>query len=134
MFADNLIPLAIAMIVAALVILGLAVFALRKLSAAGDGLAGLADQLDEAALTLTERVEIARASLAEQGAAIEHTLWTMRRFDEQVDALTVSLQARRQTLDELQQTLRGARVGIERLKSAIRLIARAIELRRAFLG
>jgi chromosome segregation ATPase len=133
-FADNLIPLAIAMIVAALVILGLAVFVLRKLSAAGDGLAGLADQLDDTALTLTERVEIARASLAEQGAAIEHTLWTMRRFDEQVDALTVSLRARRQTLDELQQTLRGARVGIERLKSAIRLIARAIELRRAFLG
>jgi hypothetical protein len=133
-FVDYLIPLAIATIVAALVSLALAVFALRKLSAAGDGLAGLADQLDESALTLTQRVEIARASLAEQGAAIEHTLWTMRRFDEQVAALTISLRARRQTLDELQQTLRGARVGIERLKSSLRLIVRAIELRRTFLG
>ncbi len=53
MFIDYLIPLAIATVVAALGILGVAVFVLRRLSAAGDGLAGLADQLDETALTLT---------------------------------------------------------------------------------
>jgi chromosome segregation ATPase len=133
-FADYLIPLSIATIVAAGVCVALAIFAWRRLSEGRIGLAGLAERLDGEALTLTQRLSTARASLAEQGAAIEHTLWTMRRFDEQVDALTISLRERRKTLNELQQTLKGARVGIERLKAAVRLIVRAIELRRAILG
>jgi hypothetical protein len=133
-FADYLIPLSVATIVAAVLCVALAIVTWRRLADARSGLTALSEQLDGEALTLTQRLSTARASLAEQGAAIEHTLWTMRRFDDQVDALTISLRERRKTLNELQQTLKGARAGIERLKAAVRLIVRAIELRRAILG
>ena len=85
-------------------------------------------------MALPAEVASWRATLAEVGAAAEHALWSSARFDSQVAAATVALAERREELDRLRTRLEDAQVTIERLKSAGRLIMRAIELRRAFLG
>lgn len=134
MLAQYIVPLSIATIAAAVVSVVGGVFVARRLGQARAGLAALTVALNESSTALPQRLQTARASLAEQGAAVEHLQWTMNRFDTEVEALTISLAARRQTVAELRDTLRGARVGVERLKQALRLITRAIELRRNFLG
>jgi len=134
LLAQYIVPLSIATVIAALISLGLAFFVWRRFAEARTGLSEVAATLEESSTALPHRLEVARASLAEQGAALEHLQWTMNRVDTQIEALTLSLAARRQTLHELRETLRGARVGVERLKQALRLITRAIELRRNILG
>ena len=108
--------------------------ALRVSRRTHDGSERLAASLDERAVTLPLALASARAALAEQGAAAEHALWTLKRADEQLAAATVALAARRAGLDALRERLDRTRAGVATLKSAARLIMRAIELRRAILG
>ena len=134
MLTDYLVPLTAALVVlAVLCVLG-AILAWRRASAAHPAAEQLAATLDERAITLPGSLSSVRATLAEQGAAAEHALWTLARVDERLAQATRTMAERRQALDALGARLEGARTNVERLKSAARLIMRAIELRRAFLG
>jgi hypothetical protein len=94
-------------------------------------MARLATSLDERALALPVTLQTARADLAERGAASAHALWQLARVGERIDGATVALAERRHALDALRAKLEGARANVERLKSVVGLIMRAIELRRA---
>ena len=134
MLTEYLIPLTAAFVALAVICMVGAVVAWRRASAARPVAERLSASLNERAITLPETLSSARARLAERGAAAEHASWTIARFDEQVERATSTLAERRERLDALRATLEGARVNLERLKSAGRLIMRAIELRRAILG
>ena len=134
MLTEYIVPLTVALVVVAAVCVLAAVVAWRRASAVHTGMQRLATALDERAITLPEALAASRASLAERGAAAEHGLWTITRFDEQLEQATSTLARRRQSLDALRARLEGAKENVERLKSAARLIMRAIELRRAILG
>ncbi len=134
MLADYLIPTTVALVVAAAVALLGAALLWRRVSAAQTGLTRVAASLDERALTLPLALSSARAVLAERGAAVEHAGWVIARFDEQAERIEGTLAQRRAGLDATRARLEGARAGVKRLKSAARLIMRAIELRRAILG
>ncbi|MGI8928120.1 MAG: hypothetical protein ACR2H0_01460 [Candidatus Limnocylindrales bacterium] len=134
MLAENLFPLTAALVmVAAAALLG-ALLLWRRVSAAQAGLARVATSLDERALTLPLALWSTRAALAERAAAVEHANWMLTRFDERADNLIGSMARGRAGLDAAGARLEGARGNVERLKSTARLIMRAIELRRAFLG
>jgi len=134
LLTEYLFPLTAALVVVAALCVLTAVVAWRRTSAAHAGMERLATSLYERAITLPEAISSSRASLAERGAAAEHALWTIGRFDGQLEQATKTMAQRRQSLDTLRARLEGARVNVERLKSAARLIMRAIELRRAILG
>ncbi len=134
MLTEYLIPLTAALVALAVISMAGAVVAWRRASPARPAAERLSASLNERAITLPETLSGARAGLAERGAAAEHALWTIARFDEQVERATGTLAERRERLDALRARLEGARVNVERLKSAGRLIMRAIELRRAILG
>lgn len=132
MLIDYLVPLTVAVVVVAVLALIGAVVMWRRTAAAEAGLSRLAASLDERAATLPLTLMSARATLAERGAAVEHALWVIGRFDEQATRIQTTMAARRATLDATRTRLEGARAGVDRLKSAVRLIMRLIELRRAF--
>lgn len=131
MLVDYLIPLTAVLVGAAAVALLGAVLMWRRVSQAQAGLARMAVNLDERALTLPLALSSTRAALAERGAAVEHALRVMARFDERADNLVASIARGRARLDTTRAKLEGARGNVERLKSTARLIMRAIELRRA---
>ena len=72
--------------------------------------------------------------LAEQGAAAEHALWTMKQYDRQLEKLSARLATGGQSIDEMHESLERARTAVARLVSATRLLLRVVELRRAILG
>ena len=134
MLADNLVPLTAVLVPAAAVALIGAMLLWRRVNSAQSDLARMAVRLDERAQTLPLALSSTRAELAERGAAVEHAMWVMARFDERADNLVGSMARARAGLDAARARLEGARGNVERLKSTARLIMRAIELRRAILG
>lgn len=134
MLADYLIPVTVALVVTAAVALLGATVLWRRASAAQTGLTRVAASLDERTLTLPPALLSARAALAERGAAVERAGRMIARFDGRAEGIEGTLAQRRAGLDATRQKLEGARAGMQRLKSAARLIMRAIELRRAILG
>jgi hypothetical protein len=58
----------------------------------------------------------------------------LSRFDTKLADTTRALAARRRGVDRLHERVIASRGAIERLKSALHLIMRAIELRRTILG
>ena len=134
MLAEYLVPLTIVAAVGAFATLLVAVLVTRRLGAARAALTTVSMQLDEAAATLPPRIRDARAMLAEQGAAAEHALWTIDRYDKELEKLHLRLAARGQSIDELHDSLERARTAVARLVSATRMIVRAVELRRAIWG
>ncbi|MEX2548457.1 MAG: hypothetical protein WD830_11835 [Chloroflexota bacterium] len=134
MLTDYLIPLTAALVGLAAVFALCARFLRRRAKAMAPGMAQLARSIDDMAHTLPVSLSIARVELAEQGAAVEHSMWLLARFGDRVDGATLALAERRQALDATRAKLEGARANVERLKSVVGLIMRAIELRRAILG
>jgi hypothetical protein len=134
LLAQYLVPLSILAAVGAVATLAVAFVVARRLGAARAALTTVAAQLDDAAATLPSRIRDARAMLAEQGAAAEHSLWTMRQYDRQMDKLSARLASGSQSIDEMHESLERARVAVARLVSATRLLMRVVELRRAILG
>ena len=134
MLTNNLVPLIAALVVAAAVALLAAMLLWRRVTSAQADFVRMAVRLDERALTLPLALSSTRAELAERGAAVEHAMWVMARFDERADNLVGSMAQGRARLDATRARLEGARGNVERLKSTARLIMRAIELRRAILG
>jgi len=132
--ANYLVPLTAVLAVAAVVALLGALLLWRRVNAATPGLARVAVNLDERALTMPLALSSTRASLAERGSAFEHALWLLARFDGRADNLAAAMARGRANLDTTRARLEGARGSVERLKSTARLIIRAIELRRAILG
>jgi hypothetical protein len=130
---DYLIPLTVAAVVVALLALFGTVLLWRGTAAASAGLTRLEASLDERAITLPLTLASARAALAERGAAIEHVLWVIGRFDERASRIQTTMAERRAGLDATTARLEGARASVDRLKSAVRLIMRLIEIRRAFI-
>lgn len=131
---DILVPLTVAFAIAAVVMLYAAVVMRRRIRGSAEGFRRAEIVLAERAAMWPIILSTTRADLAERGAAGEQMLWTIKRFDAQVAQATVALAERRHSLDELREKLEGGRANVERAKSAIRLIMRAIELRRTFLG
>lgn len=131
MLAEYLVPLTAVLVVAAAGALLAATLLWRRVNSAQTGLVRMAVSLDERALTLPLALSSTRADLAERGAAVEHAMWVMARFDERADNLVGSMARGRAGLDAMRAKLEGARGNVERLKSTARLIMRAIELRRA---
>ncbi len=134
MLTEYLVLLTAAFVALAAVFLLGAVMAWRRALATRPVVERFAASIDERAIKLPQTIGAARAGLAERGAAAEHAWLTIARFDEQVERATNTLAERRAALDALRARLEAARVNVERLKAAVRLIMRAIELRRAFLG
>ncbi|MEO6350932.1 MAG: hypothetical protein ABIP53_09805 [Candidatus Limnocylindrales bacterium] len=134
MLADNLVPLTAAFAIVALPFLGGALMTRRRVRAAHDGLGRLNRAIEDRAAMMPIMLSTARADLAERGAAIEHGLWTAARFDKTVTDATTALADRRRGLDLLHARVIASRATVERLKSALRMIMRAIELRRTILG
>jgi hypothetical protein len=130
----SLVPLTAAFAVVALLFIVGARMARRSAAAAHEGFSALERSLDDRTAMLPIMLSTARADLAERGAAIEHGMWTLTRFDKTLTDATTGLADRRRGLETLHERLVASRAAAERLKSAIRMIMRAIELRRTFLG
>jgi hypothetical protein len=130
----SLIPLTVAFAVVALLFVVGAVVVGRRLASTHDGFEKLTRQIDDRAAMLPIMLSTARAELAERAAAIEHGMWTVASFDRKIDAATTALSVRRRGMDDLHGRVVAGRGAAERLKSAIRMIMRAIELRRTILG
>lgn len=84
--------------------------------------------------TLADRLGAARADLAGVSTQTERALWSLSRFDERADAAQEALAKARMTLDNDRARLIAARGAIIRVQKSARLILKALELRRAFLG
>ena len=134
MLAQYLVPLTIVAAVGAIATLAVALLVVRRMGAVHAALATVETQLDDAAATLPARIRESRAMLAEQGAAAEHTLWTMQQYDRQMDKMSARLQSSGRSIDEMHESLERAKVAVARLVSATRLLMRVVELRRAILG
>jgi chromosome segregation ATPase len=134
LFILNLVPITLAFAFAALVMLLAALMLRRRMNAAADSVAGARRFLDEQAAMLPIVLSTSRADLAERHAGIEQHLWTAKRLDSQIAAATAALAERRRGLDEIRDRMENSRVGVERMKSALRMIMKAIELRRTILG
>lgn len=131
MLTDYLIPLTVVLVAFSAVALVGATLLWRRVKAGGPGLARVAASLDDRALTMPLALSSIRAGLAERGAAAEHALWMIARFDERAQHIEGTLARQRVGLDATRARLERATANVERLKSAARLIMRAIELRRA---
>ena len=131
---QNLVPLTIAFALAALVMLVGALLLRRRVGDAASLATTATRFLDEQAVTLPIMLSTARADLAERHAGLDQTLWQIERMDARVAATTAALAERRSGLDDIHDRLQDSRAGVERLKSALRMIMRAIELRRTILG
>jgi hypothetical protein len=134
MLIDNLIPLTVAFGIAAVAMLVGAILARRRIRSAAEGFRRADVVLAERAAMWPIILSTTRADLAERGAAGEQALWTINRFDKQVAEATVALAERRRAIDEMRVKLEGGRANVERVKSALRMIMRALELRRTILG
>ena len=106
----------------------------RRVFASEPAVTRATDLMDEQAQRLPIVLANARAALAERHAGLEQQLWTIERLDKQMTTTTAALAARRHELDQLRERLEHSRAGVERAKSAFRMIMRAIELRRTILG
>ena len=118
---------------ALLVLVGALVFS-RALGRGGDALRRTDERLVAQSAALPGRFHNARLRLSEFHASTEHTLWSLSRLDQRIDATRVALVTRRAEMDKGRARLIGARAEIERIKSGVRLVLRALELRRTFLG
>jgi hypothetical protein len=118
---------------ALLVLTGTLVFS-RALSRFGAGLRVRDEQLAAQPAELPTRFHGTRLRLSEFHASAEHALWSMSRLDQRIDATRVALVTHRAELDKGRARLVAARAEIERIKNGARLVVRALELRRTFLG
>jgi hypothetical protein len=118
---------------ALLVLLGAVVFR-RAVSRGGATLRGYDERLMAQAEELPGRFHNARLRLGEFHATTEHALWSLSRLHQRIDATRVGLVTRRAELDRSRERIVGARAEIERIKRGARLVVRALELRRTFLG
>lgn len=118
---------------ALLVLIGALVFS-RALSRAGAGLRVRDKRLVAQVAELPGRFHDARLRLSEFHATTEHALWSLSRLEQHIDATRVALVTGRAGLDRSRERIVGARAEIERIKRGARLVLRALELRRTFLG
>lgn len=118
---------------ALLVLVGALVFS-RAVSRAGAALRVRDERLVVQAEELPTRFHDARLRLSEFHATTEHALWSLSRLEQRIDATRVTLVTGRAGLDRSRERMIGARAEIERIKRAARMVLRALELRRTFLG
>ena len=118
---------------AVLVFTGTLVFS-RALGRLGADLRVRDEQLVAQTAGLRVRFHGARLRLSEFHATIEHALWSLSRLDQRIDAARVALVLQRAGLDKSRGRIVGARAEIERIRHGARLVLRALELRRTFLG
>ena len=83
---------------------------------------------------LAGRLGAVQADLAAVSTRTERALWSLSRFDERANAAQEALAKTRTTLDADRARLIAARGAITRVQKSARLILKALELRRAFLG
>lgn len=97
-----------------------------------------ADSLDadyaRLADTLPQTLARARTQLMDTDSSAERGLWWLARFDERTAASRSALVARRAELDALRARMLQARSNVESIKAGVRMLIRAIELRRTILG
>ena len=134
MLVESLVPLTAALVVTALVALVASVLLWRRSAAITRTLDGLATSLGRRADDVPGQISTARVELAERTAAIEHLLWSITRADANLEQTRAALASRRRALDEVRISLERGRDSVERGKAALRLVMRAIELRRTILG
>lgn len=130
---------AAALLAAMLGTLALLVFAGALLFSRALGRGGAAlRRYDERLMAQTAEIPVrlhgARLQIGEFHATTEHTLWELSRLDQRVDATRVALVTQRAGLDNARERMVGARPDVERIKGGARLVLRALELRRTFLG
>jgi hypothetical protein len=118
----------------ALLVLVGAVVLSRALGRFGAALRIRDERLVVLAETLPVRLHGTRLRLGEFHAQTEHALWTLSRVDQRVDATRVALVTHRAALDKGRGRMVAAGADIERMKTGARLVLRALELRRNFLG
>jgi hypothetical protein len=118
---------------ALLLLVGALMFS-RVLKRAGANLRLQDERLIVQSTGLRVRFHEARLRISEFHATTEHALWQLSRLDQRIDATRVALVTGRASLDNGRDRLIGARAEIERIKRGARLIVRALELRRTFLG
>lgn len=75
-----------------------------------------------------------RSQLANIQAGTERALWSLSRLDDRIDSARFALAERGAELDRHRARLVAARSSVEKTKAAVRLVTRAIELRRTILG
>ena len=90
--------------------------------------------LDAQTPLLADRLVAARADLAGVSTRTERALWSLSRFDERAEAAQEALIKARTTLDNDRARLIAARGAIIRVQKSARMIMKALELRRTFLG
>src|SRR5687768_12872272 len=118
---------------ALLVLVGALVFS-RALGRAGTALRLRDERLVAQSVELPGRFHDARLRLSEFHASTEHALWSLSRLEQRIDATRVALVTQRAGLDKSRGRIIGARAEIERIKRGARMVVRALELRRTFLG
>ena len=134
MLVASLVPLTIALVATAVIVLAASVVIWRRTRSLSGRTSALAEALDGRADALPVQISSARANLAEQAASVEHLLWSLGRADGRLAEATAKMAAQRHAVDDLRGRMERGRDGVEKLKSAVRLIIRAIELRRTILG
>lgn len=84
--------------------------------------------------TLPQTLARARTQLMDANSTAERGLWWLARFDERTAASRAVLAAGTAELDALRARLLKARSNVESIKAGLRMVIRAIELRRTILG
>ena len=118
---------------ALLVLVGALVFS-RALGRAGASLRLRDERLVVQAVELPGRFHDTRLRLSEFHASTEHALWSLSRLEQRIDATRVALVTQRAGLDKGRERILATRTEVERIKRGARLLVRALELRRTFLG
>lgn len=106
----------------------------RRLDAVRTRLHAADERLVRETPLLAARMDAQRADLAELSAASERALWSLARFDEQLDTVRAGLATRRVALDHDRTRLIAARATIIRVRRSAQMLIKMMELRRAILG
>lgn len=119
--------------VAVVALLG-ALLARRRLGHVAAGAQELAAAADRLAATLPQTLARVRTQMKDAHSSAQRGLRLLARFDERAAASRSALVARRGELDAMHARLRKAKSNVESIKAGLRMLIRAIELRRTILG
>ena len=106
----------------------------RVLGRAGKDMRSLEERLTARALTLPHGAATTRQRLTALRAQSERALWTISNLDARLERTQLVLVERRAASDSLRASMAHNQRLLGRLRNGARMLLRAIQLRREFLG
>jgi hypothetical protein len=130
---EQLVVVSLAAAVAAIGLAG-ALVAWRVLGRAGTDMRRLEERLTARALTMPHGAVATRQRLTALRAQSESALWTISNLDARLERTELALAGGRAASDSLRASMARNRRRLVQLRNGARMLLRAIQLRREFLG